>query len=274
MHSRISINTLSLAPAPLPELVRTVEGIGARGISPDLEQLVDHGIAASQRLLRDCGLTVATLTHRAFAFATAEETAKGRERLFATIGIAAESGAKSIIMTTGGRGALDWETASARFAEAVQPCADAARAAGIELGIEPTSHLYADASIVHRLSDAAALARSAGISVMVDLFSCWCDADIETAIAQAAPLSQLVQVSDYVYGDRALPCRAVPGDGAMGWDRLVPLIIDAGFSGWFDLEIIGPRLQAEGQEQGLRRAAEVMGTLLEKAGMSGEETQA
>ncbi|WP_052223475.1 sugar phosphate isomerase/epimerase family protein [Novosphingobium malaysiense] len=274
MHSRVSINTLSLAPAPLPDLVRTVAGIGARGISPDLEQLADYGIASSQRLLRDCGLAVATLTHRDFAFSTAEEAAKGRKRLLATIDIASECGAQSIIMTTGGRGALAWPAAGSRFVETVQPCVEAARAAGIELGIEPTSHLYADASIVHRLSDATALARSAGISVMMDLFPCWCDADIEAAIAQAVPLAPLVQVSDYVYGDRALPCRAVPGDGVMGWDGLIPKIVHAGFTGWFDLEIIGPRLQAEGQEQGLRRAAQVVGALLEEAGMRGEETKA
>lgn len=142
----------------------------------------------------------------------------------------------------------------------------AARAIGIHLGIEPTSHLYSDVSIAHRLSDAVTLARKAAIGVMIDLFACWADSDIESAIADAGPMCPLIQVSDYVYGDRGLPGRAVPGDGALPFGRLVPAIVQSGFRGWFDLEIIGPRLQAEGQDKGLRRAAETMSTLLERSG--------
>ena len=98
---------------------------------------------------------------------------------------------------------------------------------------------------------------------MIDLFACWADSDVDTAIADAAPETALVQVSDYVYGDRGLPCRAVPGDGALPLDRLIPATVRAGFKGWFDLEIIGPRLEAEGEDAGLRRAADYIGKLLE-----------
>ena len=77
-----------------------------------------------------------------------------------------------------------------------------------------------------------------------------------------------MQVSDYVYGDRALPCRAVPGDGAIPLDRLLPAIVSAGYTGTFDLEIIGPRLQTEGVEIGLKRASVTIGALLEKAGLT------
>jgi sugar phosphate isomerase/epimerase len=266
MHLAISINTLCLKPAPLGDLLDTVARIGARGISPDLEQVKEAGARKSATFFRDAGLEVATLTHRSFDFATPERTAAGRERLKDTIAIAAEIGAQSIIMTTGGRGTLCWAEAAERFAEAMAPCAEAARSAGIPLGIEPTSHLYSDVSIAHRLADTVALARKAGIGVMIDIFACWFDSDIESAIADAGATSPLIQVSDYVYGDRALPCRAVPGDGAVPFDRLVSAIARSGFDGWFDLEIIGPRLQAEGQEAGLRRAAENMGDLLASAG--------
>jgi sugar phosphate isomerase/epimerase len=166
------------------------------GISPDLDQVLAFGVAETARTVRDAGLAVATLTHRAFAFARADEARAGRERLLRTIGIAGEIGAESVIMTTGGSGDLSWAEAAERFAEAMAPCAEAASAAGIRLGIEPTSHLYADVSIVHRLADTTSLARQAGIGVMIDLFACWFDSDIERAIAEAGPLTTLVQVSD------------------------------------------------------------------------------
>ena len=266
MHSSISINTLCFAPAGLDRLAAKVARVGVGAISPDLEQIVPFGVPATARLFRDLRLEVAALTHRAFGFATPEEAAKARERLDRTIEIAAEIGARSIVMTTGGRGALAWADAADRFADAIAPCADKARAAGMTLGVEPTSHLYADASIAHRLSDTLRIVRAAGISVVIDLFACWVDADLDAALAEAAPLTTLVQVSDYVHGDRGLPCRAVPGDGVLPFGRLIPAIVGAGYRGYFDLEIIGPRLQAEGEDAGLRRAGDVLGTLLDQAG--------
>lgn len=263
MHRAISINTLCLAPEPLGAQIDTVARMGTRGISPDLEQVLAFGAPKTATAIRDAGLSVATLTHRAFAFADPDQTALARERLLRTLDIAATIGSGTIIMTTGGRGALNWHEAAERFAEAMAPCAEAAHAAGIAIAIEPTSHLYADASIAHRLADAAALARKAGIGVIPDLFACWADADIEQALADAAPLITLVQVSDYVAGDRGLPCRAVPGDGMIPLGQLIPAIVHSGFAGWFDLEIIGPRLHAEGQEAGLRRAAAYLAKLLE-----------
>lgn len=265
MHPRIAINTLCLPPAPLGTQADRVALIGAGAISPQVDEVIAFGITESAAALRSIGIAVATVTHRAFGYASEDEMRTARERLLKTIDLAAAIGAETIIMTTGGRGALPWPEAAARFAAAMAPCAEAAIAAGIGLGIEPTSHLYADVSIAHRLTDAAALARSAGIGVMIDLFACWVDADIETAIAQVAPLTRLIQVSDYVYGDRGLPCRAVPGDGAIPLGRLIPAIERAGFAGRYDLEIIGPRLAAEGIDQGLRRAAGHIAALLEHA---------
>ena len=265
MHPQISINTLCLAPAALGQHIEAVARIGAPGVSPELDQVTGLGVAQSARAVRDAGLAVATLTHRAFAFATRREAEAGRERLLRTIDVAAEIGAASVTMTTGGRGALTWPEAAERFTEAMAPCAEAASAVDLLLGIEPTSHLYADVSIAHRLADTVNLARKAGIGVVIDLFACWVDADIERAVAEAGPMAALVQVADYVYGDRGLPCRAVPGDGAIPLDRLIPLIARTSFAGWFDLEIIGPRLRAEGEVAGLRRAADRIEQLLRSA---------
>ncbi|MDG2001805.1 MAG: sugar phosphate isomerase/epimerase [Novosphingobium sp.] len=263
MHSQISINTLCLAPDSLGNQIDIVARLGCRAISPDLTHVEEYGIAESTRQIGDAGLEVAVLTHRAFGFANAEEERAARERLDSTIGIAAQIGAPTIIMTTGGRGALTWAQARDRFAEAIAPCVETANSAGIQLGIEPTSHLYADASIVHGLADTTAVARKAGISVIPDIFACWVDSDIEDAIAEAGPHISLIQISDQVYGDRGLPCRAVPGDGEIPFERLIPAFAAAGFTGYYDLEIIGPRMQAEGQEPGLVRAAAHIASCLE-----------
>jgi sugar phosphate isomerase/epimerase len=260
----ISINTLSLDPASFEEHVAIVKGLGATAISPDLADIEECGRARTVQLLRNATLTVATVTHRAFGFATPSAATAQRDRLKRTIEIAQEIGARSVCMTSGPRGELSWREAALRFVTELAPCVDYAKAAGVTLALEPTSHLYADASIVHRLADVVSLAHRAGISVGIDLFPCWMDSDIDSAIAAAGPLCALVQVSDYVLGDRGLPCRAVPGDGAVPLERLIRLILATGFRGPFDLEIIGPRLLAEGRKPGLRRAMARLAEMLER----------
>lgn len=267
MHHRIAINVLSLEPAPFGLQVDLVARLGAPAITPDVGQLSNVTSAQAGQMLHDAGVACAALTHRSFAFADDAQTREACERLNRSIAIAADLGASCIVLTTGGRGTLDWNDAALRFADGIAPCAALARSAGIILGIEPTSHLYADASIVHRLSDCASLARAADIGVVGDLFACWTDADLSEAIAASGPLTALVQVSDYVPGDRGLPCRAVPGDGAVPLDRLIPATLQAGFAGYFDLEIIGPRLLAEGVAAGLQRAAGFVGRILDEAGV-------
>lgn len=267
MHRAISINTLCLTWAPLATQVEIVARLGARAISPTIEDIAPLGGPAAARLIGDAGLRVATLTHRAFDFSSVERAGAARARLDATIALAAAIGAGSITLTTGGRGTLGWAEAAARFAAEIAPCATRAKEAGVALAVEPTSHLYVDASIAHRLSDTVTIARMAGIAVGIDVFACWFDADIEAAIAAAAPIAAQVQVSDYAAGDRGLPCRAVPGDGIVPLGRLLPAIVAGGFAGPFDLEIIGPRLAAEGCEAGLARAGETVGSLLERAGL-------
>ena len=253
-RNSISINTLCLPDADLADHACTVARLGVTGISPTLEQVSDFSTAASAIIFRDAGLTVATLTHRSFGFATAEEAEVARDRLQRSIDIAHCISACSITFTTGGRGDLTWPEAASRFAEAIAPCAELARAAGIKLSLEPTSHLYAEISIAHRLADTIELVRAADIHLGIDLFACWFDSDIAEAIADGAGEAALVQVSDYAPGDRALPCRVVPGDGMAQLGRLIPQIHAAGFRGFYDIEIFGARVAAEGEEAALARA--------------------
>lgn len=185
-----------------------------------------------------------------------------RERIVA----ARQLGARSIYMTTGGHGDLTWEQAAATFAEMVAPCAELARSEGIALMIENAPPQYADLHIAHSLSDTVLLAETAGIGVCIDLFSCWTEAGLKETIERAMPRCDLVQMSDYVCGDRSLPARAVPGDGDMPLARLLEWILQAGYQGTFDLELLGPRIDAEGSLEAAGRAVRATVELLRSLG--------
>ncbi|MDH4041529.1 MAG: sugar phosphate isomerase/epimerase, partial [Gammaproteobacteria bacterium] len=63
-----------------------------------------------------------------------------------------------------------------------------------------------------------------------------------------------------------LPARAGPGDGDMPLERLLQWILGSGYLGAFDLELLGPRIDAEGHLEATRRAAIATGKQLEALG--------
>ncbi|KWX60249.1 hypothetical protein ASJ79_09280 [Mycobacterium sp. NAZ190054] len=67
-------------------------------------------------------------------------------------------------------------------------------------------------------------------------------------------------------GDRALPARAVPGDGAIPLQPLISAVIEAGYPHGFDLELIGPRIDREGRDAAAARACAVVSEMLSRAG--------
>jgi sugar phosphate isomerase/epimerase len=172
-----------------------------------------------------------------------------------------------VYVVTGGRGGLGWESAAARFAELIAPGVELAAARGLRLLVENSNGLYADLHIAHTLGDTLALAESAGLGVCVELQFCWVESGLGRTFRDALPSIGLVQVSDYVLGDRSLPGRAVPGDGAIPLEQLVGELLELGYEGLFDIELLGPRIDAEGHAASVARAAERMDAILTSLGV-------
>ena len=96
--------------------------------------------------------------------------------------------------------------------------------------------------------------------------ACWTEAGLRETIARAVPRCGLIQIADYVPGDRALPARAVPGDGAVPIRRMIEWALEAGYEGAFDIELMGPRIDAEGHLEAVRRAADRLDATLRELG--------
>jgi sugar phosphate isomerase/epimerase len=258
MHDRVSVNGLCFLS---PQFVSpTLEQVAAnwRELRPHrvsfLGTLVAQDPDAARAVLDDGGYELETIT-----------SGLGAE-LPGTIGIAARLGARSVYGLTGVRGDGTWEEEVERFSYAIAPCAEQARAAGVALAIENASPLYADTHLGTSLRDTATVAEAAGIGVVIDTFGCWTEGGLRETIERAVPRCPLVQVSDWVYGDRSLPARAVPGDGAIPLKRIIDWILSAGYEGAFDLELIGPRIEEEGRVAAARRAADNVSEILDSLG--------
>jgi sugar phosphate isomerase/epimerase len=270
MHERISVNSMCFPGAGFGEVGGYWQELGARRVSFISPPLLAEGVGPARDALARGRYRVETIAHPFMSgrhLESREESwSDARAELTRLIEAAAELGGRSIYMLTGGHGSLTWEQAAECFCRAITPCVARAEEAGIALLIENALPLYADLHIAHSLRDTVTLAEMAGIGVCIDLFGCWTEAGLRTSIERAIPRCNLVQLSDYVYGDRSLPSRAVPGDGAIPLERILDWVLCAGYAGAFDLELIGPRIDKEGHLEAVQRTGDRLGGILSSLG--------
>jgi sugar phosphate isomerase/epimerase len=262
-HKRLSVHDVTFFGASLAELEQHWADLGVSRLSVLDSELLDSRFP---ELLQRNNYTVEAVCH-IFGRGRLDIGAHAaRDALLPVIDAAAEVGARVVYMLTGGRGALAWPQAADRFSAMIAPCVEHAKQAGVALAIENASSLYADIHLAHTLRDTVALAEMSGLGVCIELFHCWAEGDFEAMVQRALPRTELIQLSDYVLGDRALPGRAVPGDGAIPLETFIAQALAGGYAHGFDLELIGPRIDAEGRLQSARRACEVVGAILNRLG--------
>lgn len=262
-HKRLSVHNVTFYGDSLAELEAYWAALGVSRLSVLDSQLLDPRFPLS---LQGNGYAVEAVYHLFAEGKLAGDPDTARVALSTVIDAAAAVGARTVYMLTGGRGDLTWDRAAERFCEMVAPCVAHAKTAGVALAIENASSLYADIHLAHTLRDTVTLAEMGGLSVCLDLFHCWAEGDFEAMVQRALPRTSLIQLSDYVLGDRALPGRAVPGDGAIPIERFVTQALAGGYAHGFDLELIGPRIDGEGHLEAARRACDVVSAMLDRLG--------
>jgi sugar phosphate isomerase/epimerase len=238
---------------------------GIRAVGVSLAKLERHGVGDGASRVRDAGLRVTNLIGLGpFHLAEPEQWTAQRDRLLRAVDAAVIVGAECMVLTTGPAGPLPWEEAADRFAEAVEPVlrASTATAAGVPIALEHTNSLRVDVGFVHTLRDAIDLARRLDIGVCMEINACWAERGLGATIAAGVDRIRLVQVSDYAVGTLTTPARLVPGDGDIPIARILGQIIDAGYRGCFDLELIGPAIEDEGYERAVPRAVTALDGLL------------
>jgi len=252
-HPRISVNELCSLFQSFDDDLAMWRTLGVRQvglISPKLEQV---GWDTAQRRVDEAGLRVSTLS--------VEERVVSESLRFA-----ASVGADSVYITSGGVGALPWDEAAAAFCARIAPHAALAGELGVRLAVEPTRPIRADLSFVFCMRDAFELARAAGIGVVLDLYSCWHEHELEPLVRRNLDALALVQICDFSLEPHGTPNRSVIGDGDIPLEQLFGMLLDAGYAGVFDLEILGPRIQQEGYSSAIARSLERTSEILERLG--------
>jgi sugar phosphate isomerase/epimerase len=167
-----------------------------------------------------------------------------------------------MVFTTGPGGPLSWEEAADALDEALAPVVAASNDRGVPFALEHTNSLRVDVGFVHTLADAIDLAQRLDVGVCMELNACWAERGLANTIRAGIDRIALVQVSDFKVGTIASSQRLVPGDGDIPIGRILSTLLDAGYEGVFELELIGDAIAEEGYDAAIPRAILAVETTL------------
>jgi sugar phosphate isomerase/epimerase len=263
-HPRLSVSEMCTYPLPFAEELGLWDELDVHRVGVITAKLDQHGRDAAVADLKERSIVATTLITRMFELGAPETWDANRATMNEAIDLAAVIGGCTYF-TPGRRDGRTFDELTASLAEAVAPCAAHAASRGVRLAIEPS--LRTDVSYVHTLRDGAEVAERAGIDVIADLGNCWMERDYEATVRRSGARIAAVQFADAIFGTSSEPSpggRAVPGDGDVPIRAFIEAALDAGYSGAFELEQVGPTIEAEGHAAALRRAVDRATAILEE----------
>jgi sugar phosphate isomerase/epimerase len=267
VHPRVSVSGLCFPGLSATDAIEAVASLGVAGTSVTGAKARAAGAGAVVAAGRRHGVKIVTTTGAlALDLSSAEASAASLRRAERDVDLTAAVGAAVMYGLVGPRTADRWDACADAYVNAAGELAGYAADRNVTLAIEPTSWLYADLTFIHSFHDATLVAPRAGMGICLDAFHVWTEAGLREEIGRHAGLIAHAQLSDMTPGARALPCRAVPGDGNLPLAAVVRWLVDAGYPGVFDCELNGPAIDAEGHYPAAARAAGWLDKLLEELG--------
>jgi sugar phosphate isomerase/epimerase len=265
IHPRVTVNPMCTVASPLDEVLAVWDELGIRRVGLSAIQLNAQGWDPWLRAVQASELDVVYLNYGISAAVTDDEAWRQDEStLLRMVDAAALLGAICIYFSPGPPGQVRWEEAVDRLAAHLSPVIAAANQCHVAIGLENTVSSRPELGFLHSVGDAVTAARQLGVGVCVDLYGCWVEPRLAQTLHGNLELIHLVQVSDFVVGTLVQPNRWVPGDGDLPLERLIGDVLDAGYDGVLDLELLGPAIAAEGPRSALARGTQWMTDVLQR----------
>jgi len=257
---RVSVSQITTLGWSFERDVSAIAAAGVPGIGVAIRKLEATGLERARGLVRDAGLKVSCLTSSG-PFPLLDE--QGWQAACANaqrhLEVAADLGAACLMLLSGVAPALSWEEAAARFRPALDALLPHAERLGVRLALEPVSGVRADLGFLHTFDEALDFAESLGsqaLGVVLEVNNAWVEPRLYTNLAARTDRIALVQVNDRKLEATGASDRVVMGDGVIPLRRILHALDRAGYAGWYDIELLGPAIEAEGYDSVVPRAVE------------------
>jgi sugar phosphate isomerase/epimerase len=244
-RSLLSINSMTVKPWPLEQLLEGCARAGLSAISPWRDIVQACGVERAGKLIRAHGMTVTGLCRGGMS--TASDDAGRRAALDnnrRAVDEAAAIGAQCLILVVGAlpKGSRDIVDARKQVRDALAELLPYARQADIPLAIEPLHPMFAaDRACVNTLAHANDLCDELGdgAGIAVDTYHVWWDPDLAKQIARAGKRILAYHVNDWLVPTTDLLLdRGMMGDGVIDLRAIRAMVEATGYRGHCEVEIL------------------------------------
>lgn len=262
MHSRLSVDAMCSYKWTFDQDLALWSDLGVRYAGLLMFKMASNP-TEKMATLRAAGIQSSTVITGCFDLRDPASWDRTRAEHREVIDLVADTGGRSIYFTPGRTTDAPWGRVLEIFAEAVAPTVAYAEKRGVLAAIEPS--LRTNVSFVNTLRDGIDVAERTGVKLIADFGNMWMERDFREVLQRAMPHIALIQIGDVIVGSPGKPPpggRAHIGDGELPLHRMMQDVLDAGYTGVFDLEVVGPRYDADVDEGALRRGVERASALL------------
>ena len=247
-RSLLSINSTTVKPWSLEQLVEGCARAGISAISPWRDIVQACGVQRAGKLIRSHNMTVTGLC-RGGMFTASDEGGRraALDENRRAIDEAAEIGAQCLVLVVGGlpKGSRDIVDARSQVRDALAALLPYARQAKMPLAIEPLHPMFAaDRACVNTLAQANDLCDELGdgAGVAVDVYHLWWDPDLAIQVARAGKNILAYHVNDWLVPTTDLLLdRGMMGDGVIDLRAIRAMVEATGYRGHCEVEILSAR---------------------------------
>ncbi len=254
---RYSMNELTTIGWPLEKDVTYFVDHGIRTITAHRTKLETHGIEKGAALLKSAGIKVIAYQSGSFFSLNQPDAWPAQmDKLKRNVEITAALGADVVIFHTGPADALTYEEAEPRFVSIVEKVLPFAQGHRVKLAVEHASMLRMDLGYLGSLHNALDLADEINnpyFTVCMEVNNAWTERHLYANLSKRHRRIGIVQISDFKAGTTITPSRVPLGDGIIPLRRIMNALLNAGYGGYFDIELVGPHIDEMGYEEAIRR---------------------
>lgn len=255
---RYSVDQIGLPGTSFAEDVRFLADLGVPAVGVLRTKLQRVGADEAARMIADAGLGVSVLLGAGgFVLEDPSSWAAEVEDVRRAVDEAATLDASVLLINSGPAGSLRYDEAEERFLELVAQLLRVAERADVVLALEPNHALRVDLGYVHSLHDGLDLADTVDspyFTVVAEVNNCWIERHLYADIAQRCGRVGLVQINDFAAGTLTTPERVPLGDGIIPLERFIGAFEQAGYDGYYDIEVLGPAVTRLGGDESTRRS--------------------
>jgi sugar phosphate isomerase/epimerase len=246
--ARVSMNELTTYRWSFEEDVHHYQAAGFEGIGIWREKLADFGEEKGADLLAEAGLAVSTISWAGgFTGSDGRSHADAIEDGLDAVRLAAQLRAECLLVHSGARGGHTKNHVRRLFRGALEKMLNIAEPLGITLAIEPMHRSCAsDWTFLEGLDEALTLLdsfKSPRLKLAFDCYHLGHDDAILGRLAGLAKHLAIVQLGDARHAPRGEQNRCRLGDGVLDLAGIVGTLLDAGYDGFFDVELIGEEIE-------------------------------